>query len=417
MPLIDPTGITIPDPQKTPQPQKESQLTLFEILPQHVNVRQALDTTAAAAVPRCQDQNVQYVSHYDTRGLLDIHTIYMEPQVEEYARGREILTRFPDARRVAVGSHWNIPELHDNAELVSDWVKVKRTVLVLGVKKSLTCMPYERSCDFVAPSQANGCSLACSYCYVGRRKGSANPITTFVNSEQICGCIERHAKRQGSKTMPTQADGHLWTYELGTNSDCSVDALISDNLKDLVALFRRLPNAKGTFATKYVNRDLLSYDPQGKTRCRFSLMPPALARILDVRTSKIAERIAAINDFVEAGYEVNVNFAPVIVYEGWRTAYAELFTMLDDALSDRARQQLQAEVAFLTHNAELHEVNLGWHPKGEEWLWQPDIQETKVSGTGGVNLRYKRPLKRVWVEQFCALLREKIPYCAVRYAF
>ncbi len=47
----------------------------------------------------------------------------------------------------------------------------------------------------------------------------------------------------------------------------------------------------------------------------------------------------------------------------------------------------------------------------------PEIQETKISGTGGENLRYKVKLKRRWVEQFCALLREKLPYCPIRYAF
>ena len=363
------------------------------------------------------DEDAQRGQHHDTRRILDIQTIYMEPQVEEYQRGRDVLARFPYAERIEVASHWKIPELHGNEELVRDWVKVKRHSLVLGVKKSLSCMPYERSCDFVAPSHANGCSLACSYCFVGRRKGFANPITAFVNIERISGFIERHATRQGEKAAPTQADARFWTYELGTNSDCSVDALVSDNIKDLVALFQRIPNAKGTFATKYVNREMLTYDPQGKTRCRFSLMPPAVARILDIRTSKIPDRIAAINDFVEAGYEVNVNFAPVIVYDGWLEAYAELFRMLDDGISERAKSQLVAEVAFLTHNEELHEVNLGWHPKGEELLWQPDIQETKISGTGGHNLRYKVSLKRKWVQQFTELLRANLPYCAIRYAF
>ncbi len=262
---------------------------------------------------------------------------------------------------------------------------------------------------------ANG--IVTHNCYVSRRKGAANPITTFVNIEQICGYLARHAMRQGAKTEPTMADAHLWTYELGTNSDCAADALVSDNIKDLVALYRTLPNAKATFATKYVNRDLLGYDPQGKTRLRFSLMPPHVAKVVDVRTSKVIDRITAINDFVEAGYEVNVNFAPVIVYDGWLEDYAELFVMLDDHLSPRAKQQMAAEVAFLTHNEELHEVNLGWHPKGEEWLWMPEIQETKISGTGGKNLRYKVKLKRKWVEQFCALLREKLPYCPIRYAF
>src|SRR3712207_8255816 len=40
--------------------------------------------------------------------------------------------------------------------------------------------------------------------------------------------------------------------------------------------------------------------------------------LLDVRTSRIEERVLAIDDFVEAGYEVNVNVGPVILKEDWR---------------------------------------------------------------------------------------------------
>ena len=42
-------------------------------------------------------------------GLLDVATIYHEPAVPDYPRGRQILDRFPDAERVIVRSHWNIP--------------------------------------------------------------------------------------------------------------------------------------------------------------------------------------------------------------------------------------------------------------------------------------------------------------------
>ncbi len=254
-------------------------------------------------------------------------------------------------------------------------------------------------------------------CYVARRKGFANPITTFVNIEKILGYIKRHAKRQGDKPEPNQVDPQLWVYEIGENSDCSVDAAICDNVKDIITLFRDIPNAKATFATKRVNRQLLNYDPQGKTRIRFSLMPEAKAQIIDVRTSPICDRINAINDFVEAGYEVHLNFAPVVYYDGWLDDYAELFGQIDDTLSDQAKDQLQCEVIFLTHNDRLHEVNMGWHPQGEALLWQPDLQETKYSQTGGKNVRYKRGFKGSLVEQFQELLRQEMPYCTVRYAF
>ena len=365
--------------------------------------------------PENRDKTSQEIRR--ARNLLHIETIYHEPNIETYARGQEILAQFPDTHRIEVKSHWLIPKLHGNAGAVKDWIANKRGILILGTKKGLQIPSYERSSDFIAPSHANGCALACAYCYVPRRKGFANPITIFVNIEQIMNALEKHANKQGTKTEPTQADPTLWTYELGTNSDASVDALIGGNIRDLVALFRRLPNAKATFATKYVNRDLLSYDPQGKTRLRFSLMPAHIARLVDVRTSPIAERLLAINDFVEAGYEVNVNFAPVIYYDGWLADYETLFEQLDASLSERAKAQIAAEVAFLTHNAQLHEVNLQWHPKAEDLLWQPEIQETKISGTGGHNLRYKSGFKRGLVNAFTELLRRKLPYCPIRYAF
>jgi spore photoproduct lyase len=254
-------------------------------------------------------------------------------------------------------------------------------------------------------------------CYVVRRKGFANPVTTFVNIEQIAGAIERHAAKQGMKLEPTAADPDRWVYELGTNSDAGVDAAISDNLRDLVALFRRLPNARATFSTKLVNRAMLEYDPQRNTRLRFSLMPAHVAKVVDVRTSPVDERIAAINEFHAAGYEVNLNFAPVIYTETWRDDYAALFRQLDDTLSDAVKRQLVAEVIFLTHNAQAHELNLQWHPRAEELLWRPELQETKISGNGAENLRYRRGFKGGLVREFRALLAETMPYCGVRYAF
>ncbi|WP_207483778.1 spore photoproduct lyase family protein [Arenibaculum pallidiluteum] len=348
---------------------------------------------------------------------LEVARIFVEEAAAAHPRGRAILERFPEAERVPVASHWNIPALHGDTDAVDAWVRNKRTVLVLGIKKGLACRPNGRSADFIAPSHSNGCAMACAYCYVSRRKGYANPITTFVNIEAIAASIDRHARRLGPKAEANQVDPSCWVYDIGENGDCSVDALISENLRDLTALFRRLPGAKGSFATKYVNRDLLSYDPAGRMRIRFSLMPARLARLLDVRASPVSDRIAAVADFVRAGWEVHLNFSPVVVYEGWTADYAELFRQVDAALDGPARAQLAAEVIFLTHNEALHEVNLRWHPRAEDVLWTPRWQEAKVSGNGAVNLRYRAAAKARMIAVFRDLLARDLPYCRIRYAF
>jgi spore photoproduct lyase len=349
--------------------------------------------------------------------LLDIRRIYVEPAAADLPRGREILARWPDAQLVEVESHHRIPELYGDETNVNRWVRIKREALVLGVKKSLTARPNGRSADFIAPSTANGCAMACAYCYVPRHKGYSNPITVFANIDKIVGYVRRHAGRQGQKPTANECDPLLWVYDIGENSDCSLDARISDNVRDLVELFRTLPNAKASFATKHVNTDLLGWDPQGRTRIRFSLMPARDSKLLDIRTTPIEQRIAAIDDFVAAGYEVHVNFSPVVVRDGWLADWSELLDQLDAGLGPAAKAQLAAEVIFLTHNRDLHEVNVGWHPKAEELLWRPDLQQAKRSQNGFLNVRYRTGDKGRYVTALTDLIAERTPYCRVRYAF
>ena len=178
------------------------------------------------------------------RDILEIQTIYLEPAVETYDRGRQVLARYPAARRIVVPSHNEIPTLYGNEGNAEDWLRIKQHTLVLGVKKSMSMRPNERSSNFIAPSTSNGCAMACAYCYVPRRKGYANPITVFVNIAQICAVLARHAQRQGVKPAADQVDPRLWVYDLGENGDLSVDALVSDNVRDLIATFATFQTPK-----------------------------------------------------------------------------------------------------------------------------------------------------------------------------
>ncbi len=306
--------------------------------------------------------------------------------------------------------------MHGDERNVQRWVRIKTEALVLGVKKSLVTRPNGRSADFIAPSTANGCAMACAYCTSRVARGTRTRHGVREHRADHEARRPEHRK-QGPKTEPNQCDPDAWVYDIGENSDCSVDAMISDNVRDLCDLFRMTPTAKASFATKYVNRDLLDWDPMGRTRIRFSLMPHETAKVTDIRTSPIAERIAAVNDFVDAGYEVHLNFSPVILTPTWESDWAELLRQVDDVLSPAAKAQLAAEVIFLTHNEPLHEVNLGWHPRAEDLLWRPDLQEQKVSQNGAVNVRYRSGMKGQLVERFRELVAEHLPSCTIRYAF
>ncbi|MCP9960121.1 spore photoproduct lyase family protein [Streptomyces sudanensis] len=353
----------------------------------------------------------------EARRLLDVHEIHAEPAAAASPRGRQIIARFPGARVVETPSHWRIPGLHGDEGNAERWVRLKSRTLVLGERSSLTTRPNGRSADWIAPGLSNGCAMACAYCYVPRRKGYANPITVFTNVEKVVRHLARHVAAQGPKPAPNQCDPHAWVYDIGENGDCSVDDLICDNTADLIHAFRDWPTAKASFATKFVNPDLLELDPRGRTRIRFSLMPHADSRTLDIRTSPVERRIAAAADFLDAGYEVHFNLSPVVVRPGWEHAWSELLRQLDDVLPRRVKEQARAEVITLTHNERLHEVNLGWHPRAEEVLWRPEIQQAKLSQNGDRNVRYRNDVKAASIATLRGLIEAEAPWLRVRYAF
>jgi hypothetical protein len=82
-------------------------------------------TVADADVP--PNQRTNEVAPTVAGDLLRVGRIYLESAVRDYARGREILERFPGAELVGVPSHWNIPELHDEAGL-REWNRTKKNL-------------------------------------------------------------------------------------------------------------------------------------------------------------------------------------------------------------------------------------------------------------------------------------------------
>ena len=340
---------------------------------------------------------------------LNPSTIFYTPDALN-ERGLQALADYPEANREVLKQHNRLPAVDGNH------YQVKSNVLVLGRLKTLVCKESGRSSDFISPSLANGCLGACAYCYVDRNK-PVNPITLFTNTEEILAAVDKHVQKQVWPKVPNQTHPLYYTYDIGCNSDVSVDATISDNVKVAVDFYRQHPKAFATFATKFVNPDLLTYDPQNKVRIRFSLLPHKVSKLVDVRTDPVEKRIMAINDFYQAGYEVHVNFSPVIFYEGWLDDYRELFEQLNEVVHPTVKAQMSCEVIFLTHNFWQHEANLSINPRAEELIWTPPTQETKRSQFGGINVRYQYQLKAQLIQEFKQLQAEVIPWCEIRYIF
>ena len=278
-------------------------------------------------------------------------------------------------------------------------------------RKSMVIRPSGRSTDFLTPTIIMGCGFECSYCYCKRHKTEG--LNIAKNIEQILTEVDHHAWFADVE-KPNQTHPEYITYDIGCNSDMSLHLKHYDWVR-VFDFFKAHPRAMGSFATKYVNEKLLEYNPEGKIRIRFSLMPQKYSNILEPNTTSIDLRIKAIDRFIKAGYDVHINFSPVIVTNDWLVEYGELFRSVLSTVDNK--DKVKAEVIFLTHNEGKHEYNLTNGIPGEDLLWQPKIQENKISEYGGENIRYKRELKAKYISEWTKLHDEIIPWNTIRYIF
>jgi len=281
-------------------------------------------------------------------------------------------------------------------------------------RKSMIIRPSGRSTDYIAPSFGHGCLYNCTYCYMKRHKPEG--LTIAKNTMDILTEINSHAFFADVE-KPNQTGDYI-TYDISCNEDFALHAKYHD-WKTIFKFFRDHPLAMGSFATKYVNQELLSFNPEGKVRIRFSLMPFELQEQLEPNTSTITERLFAVSSFLNAGYEVHLNFSPVIVHDNWLHHYEGLFRQINGIAKTYGwnDDRVKAEVIFLTHNEEKHWYNVANKLPGEEFLYTPKIQEQKISQFGGNNIRYEHRRKSDYIKQFRELHDRIIPGNTIRYIF
>ena len=278
-------------------------------------------------------------------------------------------------------------------------------------RKSMLIRESGRSSDYISPSFGFGCLYECSYCYLKRHKPKG--LDVAQNTNDILTAINNHAMFATTE-KPNQTHEEFITYDISCNEDFALHAKQHD-WKTIFSFFRDHPTAFGTFATKTVPLQFLEFDPKKKVRIRFSLMPQSISDILEPNTAKIIDRIKAVDAFIDAGYEVHLNFSPVVYYDKWLQDYEELFEMCNNYID--YKDEVKCEVIFLTHNKSRHEYNLRNNIPGEDLIWRPDLQESKVSQYGGENVRYASIFKGQWINEWRALHDRVIPWNTIRYIF
>ena len=284
--------------------------------------------------------------------------------------------------------------------------------------KTIKCRDNNRSSNAISGNFVYGCKNIskqsfCQYCYVNRNTRDYVYINT--NTDELLAQCDLWVRDKPLVKIPDQVHQTLYMIDIG----CSTDVNQYWNKYDWVYVFdwfKNHPRLGATFATKWVNTKLLDYEPNQKIRVRMSLMPENIRQKVEQGTSSIINRIKFLNDLVKAGYEAHINFSPIIYYDGWLQDYELLFQDIVRITNDEFKQQYFGEFIFLTHNSSLSKINVE-RGLDESLLWNPDIQEEKVSEYGGNNVRYKWQMKEKMIQQFKELYSKYFDLNTIRYIF
>ncbi len=127
-------------------------------------------------------------------------------------------------------------------------------------------------------------------------------------------------------------------------------------------------------------------------------------------TSRLKNRINAINKLAEAGYKIGILIAPVILVDDWKKLYTELIQRLNDELTEKVKKQAFFEIIFMTYSYVHTKINEQAFPNAIN-LYDKQI----MTGRGNGKYAYKKE-NRVEAEIYLReLMKKYFPYNKIEY--
>ncbi|CAA9304916.1 MAG: Spore photoproduct lyase [uncultured Friedmanniella sp.] len=298
------------------------------------------------------------------------------------------------------------------------YARAKTTLaVVVAPPSALKPQPIPPSADWRI-DLAKGCPAHCQYCYLAGSL-SGPPVTrVYANLDEVLDGIRTHAG-QGTVTSGTSSRGHEGTtFELSCYTDPLGIEHVTGSLAEAVRRVGAGRYGEGVslrFTTKFDDvADLLALDHQRRTRVRFSVNAPELARRFDGGTSPLAGRLAALRSLAQAGYPVGLTIAPVMAYPGWREGYADLLDQVGLALDGVPDVDLTTEIITHRFTPASKDVLLGWYPQTKLEM-DEDVRTQKRSKFGGVKYVYPRATMAEMRSWFTGELAARLPHAPLLY--
>ena len=182
-----------------------------------------------------------------------------------------------------------------------------------------------------------------TYCYMARYNGKRVYVNT--NVDDIFKSVL--AWEAGYNKVPNQQDPVYTMVDIACNSDLVLmQKHMPEPLHDYLKRFDDHPQLNSTMATKYPGLLKLDVNHFNKPpRVRVSLMPQAYSNVLEPKMQKIESRIQDINRLKDLGWEVHLNYSPLIFMPGWSKHYDQLFKRVKEVAGEN-----KCEVIALTNH-------------------------------------------------------------------
>ena len=234
------------------------------------------------------------------------------------------------------------------------------------------------------------------YCYLVCNYNKCAYLRLFVNREKMLEKIIKTAETSEKEL----------TFEKGSNSDQILENTITNNLVWTIENFKDTKKGYLTLPTKFSMVDsILNLEHNGKVIIRMSVNPKEIINRVEFGTSRLEERIEAINKLSEAGYKVGILIAPVIMVENWKELYKELIIELDNKLSKKTKQQVFFEIIFMKYSFVHTKINEEAFPNAIQIY-----DKEKMQGRGKGKYMYKNDLredgKKFFIEEMSKYFKD-----------
>jgi spore photoproduct lyase len=332
--------------------------------------------------------------------------VFFEPSSLKYPLGQQMYEYFREKGIEIIKTPLqNVSKSIPGNTESQKYARSKKT-LVIATKKGLKLDVCRPSADYEF-SLVTNCPGSCEYCYLQTTQGYKPYLRAYVNLEDIFTTIKRHIAGNENK---------MTTFEVASAGDPLSLEHLTGSVAKTIEFFGSQDNARLRIVTKFSNVDsLLPLKHNGHTRFRVSINARYVIENFEHITADFEERIEAASKIAGAGYPIGFIVAPIMIFDGWKEQYQELF--------DRLKTQIDINKSPEPVTFEL--IQHRFTPTAKNFILQRfpgtklDMDEAtrtlKWGKFGRFKYVYPKETAKEIKEYISGLIRERFPQAVIEY--